>query len=119
MSGLADGREVARFRGMDTLSALTIHLEFGGDWERFSSPRRLFAWLGLTPSLDQSGQSSHSEITKTGSCYARRLLVEAAWHYARPPRIGVALATARPARPITSCRSPGAPSTAYTACITA
>ena len=80
------------FRGLDTLSALAIHLELGGDWQRFGSPRRLFAWLGLTPSLEQSGQSSvQGAITKTGSVYARRLLVEAAWHYARPPRIGVAL----------------------------
>jgi transposase len=80
------------FRGIDTLTALAVHLELGGDWQRFGSPRRLFAWLGLTPSLEQSGQSSRQgAITKTGSVYARRLLVEAAWHYARPPRIGVAL----------------------------
>jgi transposase len=82
------------FRGIDTLTALALHLELGGDWERFRSPRTLFAWLGLTPSLDQSGQSkTHGAITKTGSIYARRLLVEAAWHYARPPRIGIALTT--------------------------
>jgi transposase len=80
------------FRGIDTLSALALHLELGGDWERFASPRRLFAWLGLTPSLDQSGESSRQgQISKTGSVYARRLLVEAAWHYTRAPRIGVTL----------------------------
>ena len=80
------------FRGIDTLTALCLHLELGGDWERFHSPRRLFAWLGLVPSLEQSGESStQGAITKTGSTYARRLLVEAAWHYARQPRIGVAL----------------------------
>jgi transposase len=82
------------FRGIDTLSALALHLELGGDWQRFRSPRRLFAWLGLTPSLEQSGQSkTQGAITKTGSIYARRLLVEAAWHYGRPPRIGIALKT--------------------------
>jgi transposase len=80
------------FRGIDTLTALALHLELGGDWARFRSPRRLFAWLGLTPTLDQSGQSARQgAITKTGSVYARRLLVESAWHYARPPRIGVTL----------------------------
>lgn len=80
------------FRGIDTLTALALHLELGGDWERFRSPRRLFAWLGLTPTLDQSGQGSRQgAITKTGSVYARRLLVESAWHYAREPRIGVTL----------------------------
>lgn len=37
-------------------------------------------------------ESSHSgSITKTGSTLARRLLVEAAWHYSRAPRIGATL----------------------------
>lgn len=80
------------FRGVDTLTALALHLELGGDWQRFSSPRGLFAWLGLTPSLQQSGESrQQGSITKTGSVYARRLLVESAWHYARAPSIGVTL----------------------------
>lgn len=80
------------FRGVDTLTALALHLELGGDWGRFRSPRRLFSWLGLTPSLAQSGEShSQGSITKTGSGYARRLLVEAAWHYARRPAIGATL----------------------------
>ena len=82
------------FRGIDTLTALCLHLELGGDWQRFRSPRFLFAWLGLTPTLDQSGQSkTQGAITKTGSVYARRLLVESAWHYSREPRIGIALRT--------------------------
>jgi transposase len=80
------------FRGIDTLTALMLHLELGGDWQRFGSPRRLAAWLGLTPSLEQSGQSkTQGSITKTGAALARRLLVESAWHYARPPRIGATL----------------------------
>lgn len=80
------------FRGIDTLTALMIHLELSGDWERFRSPRRLAAWLGLTPSLHQSGQSmTQGAITKTGSAIARRLLVESSWHYARQPRIGATL----------------------------
>jgi transposase len=80
------------FRGVDTLTALALHLELGGDWQRFARPAQLAAWVGLTPSLHQSGQTTvQGAITKTGSVYARRLLVEAAWHYARPPRIGVTL----------------------------
>src|SRR5437870_3161430 len=79
------------FRGLDTLSALVPALEVG-DFARFRSPRQLVSWLGLVPSLSQSGESStQGAITKTGSRYARRLLVEAAWHYGRPPRIGVTL----------------------------
>ncbi len=87
------------FRGIDTLSAFCLHVEVG-DWQRFSRPAQLAAWLGLVPSLDQSGESSHSgSITKTGSKYARRLLVEAAWQYQRPPRIGVTLQNRQQGQP--------------------
>lgn len=88
------------FRGIDTLTALSLQLELGADWARFSSPRQLGGWLGLTPSLSQSGQSSTSGgITKTGSSLARRLLVESAWHYMRPPRIGVTLQNRQQGQP--------------------
>lgn len=80
------------FRGVDTLTALAIHLELGADWERFEKPTRVGSWLGLTPSRSQSGQSDRQgSITKTGSMLARRLLVESAWQYAREPRIGATL----------------------------
>jgi transposase len=79
------------FRGVETLSAFVLHLEVG-DFARFQRPGQLAAWLGLVPSLHQSGESeTRGSITKTGSGYARRILVEAAWHYLRPPRIGVTL----------------------------
>ena len=88
------------FRGIDTLTALALHLELGGDWGRFASPRRLGSWLGLTPSLEQSGESESSGgITKTGSGIARRLLVEAAWHYSRQPRIGATLGNRQAGQP--------------------
>jgi transposase len=81
------------FRGIDTLTALGLHLEVGCDWERFAGARQLAAWLGLTPSLHQSGGSAtQGQITKTGSRYARRLLVESAWHYRRQPYLGPTLA---------------------------
>src|SRR5438874_6462384 len=88
------------FRGLDTLTALALHLELGGDWQRFPSPRKLSSWLGLVPSLDQSGESrTQGSITKTGSSIARRLLVEAAWHYARQPAIGVTLQNRQAGQP--------------------
>jgi transposase len=80
------------FRGLDTLSALIIVLEVA-NFERFERAVQLGSWLGLVPSRQQSGESDrHGSITKTGSKYARRILVEAAWHYTRPPRIGRTLA---------------------------
>jgi hypothetical protein len=36
------------FRGIDTLTALSLHLELGGDWRRFERASALSAWLGLT-----------------------------------------------------------------------
>ena len=79
------------FRGIETLSALVLHLEVG-DFTRFQRPAQLAAWLGLVPSLHQSGESeTRGSITKTGSGFARPILVEAAWHYLREPRIGANL----------------------------
>lgn len=87
------------FRGIDTLSALLLALEIG-DFGRFQRPARLASWLGLVPSLDQSGESRRQgAITKTGSSYARRLLVEAAWQYLREPRIGVTLRNRQAGQP--------------------
>ena len=80
------------FRGIDTLSALILVLEIG-DFARFRRAVQLPSWLGLVPSRQQSGESdTHGPITKTGSRYARRILVEAAWHYSRRPRTGRVLA---------------------------
>jgi transposase len=88
------------FRGIDTLTALSIHLELGADWQRFETAPALSAWLGLTPSLNQSGESSRQgSITKTGSMLARRLLVESAWHYSRQPRLGATLANRQAGQP--------------------
>jgi transposase len=88
------------FRGIDTLTALALHLELAGDWQRFTRAPALGSWLGLTPSLEQSGASARSgSITKTGSTLARRLLVEAAWHYTRPPRIGATLRNRQAGQP--------------------
>ena len=50
------------------------------------------SYLGLVPSENSTGQTRRQgAITKTGSRHARRLLVEAAWHYRRPPRLGAKL----------------------------
>lgn len=87
------------FRGIDTLTAFVLALEIG-DFHRFQRPAQLSSWLGLVPSLDQSGESRRQgAITKTGSGYARRLLVEAAWHYLRQPRIGATVTNRQQGQP--------------------
>lgn len=87
------------FRGIDTLTAFALALEVG-DFPRFARPAKLAGWLGLVPSLEQSGESRRQgAITKTGSGYARRLLVEAAWHYLPRPSEGPAIAARRAGQP--------------------
>jgi hypothetical protein len=50
------------------------------------------SYVGLVPSEHSSGQTRRQgAITKSGSQHARRLLVEAAWHYRHPPRLGTRL----------------------------
>jgi transposase len=78
-------------RGIDTLSAVGLCAEIG-DFTRFERPGNLMSYLGLVPSENSSGQTRRQgAITKSGSRHARRLLVEAAWHYRRPPRKGTTL----------------------------
>jgi transposase len=77
---------LTRFRGVSTLTALGLIAEIG-DFSRFSHPRELASWLAITPSEYSSGDQQHrGHITKAGNTHARRLLVEAAWHYRLPPR---------------------------------
>jgi len=75
------------FRGIATLTALGLLAEIG-DFRRFGSPRELMSFLGLTASEYSSGERrQRGSTTKTGNRHARRLLVEAAWHYQHPPRL--------------------------------
>ena len=77
---------LTRFRGILTLTALGLIAEIG-DFARFGNPRELASWLGITPSEYSSGDQQHrGHITKAGNHHARRLLVEAAWHYRHAPR---------------------------------
>ena len=51
----------------------------GGDMDRFKKPRDVGPWLGLSPKQDQSGDvDKQCRVTKAGSPFMRRLLVESA-----------------------------------------
>ncbi len=76
------------FRGIDTLTAAGLCAEVG-DFARFRKPALLAGYLGITPTERTSDEKRRQgQITKAGSGHARRLLVEAAHHYARRPAIG-------------------------------
>src|SRR5882757_4678412 len=75
-------------RGLDLTSATTFLAEVG-DLSRFGTPRELMAYLGLVPSERSTGDTvKRGPITKTGNRRARRMLVECAWSYRHPPRVG-------------------------------
>jgi transposase len=77
-------------RGIDLVAATTILAEVG-DLGRFPSPRELMAWLGLVPSEASTGDRVRRfGITKAGNGRARKALIEAAWCYRYPARIGQA-----------------------------
>lgn len=78
-------------RGIDTLTAVGLVAEIG-DFHAFTHPKQLASFLGLVPSESSTGERRRQgSITKAGSRHARRLLIEAAWHYRRRPAISQTL----------------------------
>ena len=75
-------------RGVSLVVAVTFVAEIG-DLRRFENPRRLMAYLGLVPSERSTGDAvRRGGITKAGNGRVRHLLVESAWTYRHPPRVG-------------------------------
>lgn len=59
------------------------------DWSLAAMVPALMAYLGLVPSERSTGETvNRGPITKAGNGRARRVLVEAAWAYRHPPRVG-------------------------------
>jgi transposase len=72
-------RYLSALRGIDTIAAVSFLSEVG-DLGRFTNPRQLMGYLGLTPSEESSGGDiRRGGITKAGNGRARRTLIEAAW----------------------------------------
>jgi transposase len=72
--------------GVNAVVAVSL-LAAIGDVSRFSSPEKLVSYVGLNPSVRQSGDrpAIHGRITKQGRAHARAMLVEAAWAIAAGP----------------------------------
>ena len=87
------------FHGVQTLTAISIITEVF-DFGRFSSPRDLMSYLGLTPLESSSGdKQKKGPITKSGNKRVRRLLVEVSWHYRHPYHISKTLRQRRNNQP--------------------
>jgi transposase len=73
-------------RGYRLINAASLAAELG-DPRRFDSPRQLMGYLGLVPSEHTTGDRiRRGGLTKTGNGRARKVLIEAAWTYARPAK---------------------------------
>jgi transposase len=87
-SALADERvkRLMTIPGVDMVVALALVAAIG-DIKRFGRPEKLIGYLGLNPSVRQSGPGPayHGRITKQGRGHARGMLVEAGWAAARAP----------------------------------
>jgi transposase len=84
-------------RGFDTIGAATLVAEMGSA-TRFANARALMSYAGIVPSEYSSGKAQRrGAITKCGNAHLRRILIEAAWTYARTPRPGHVLRTRRQA----------------------
>jgi len=70
--------------GIDMVVALGMIAAIG-NVDRFARPQQLVSYLGLNPSVHQSGNGPvhRGRITKQGRGHARGMLVEAAWVAAR------------------------------------
>jgi transposase len=87
------------FRGIDTLIAMTLLAELY-DLRRFPHPRALMAFVGLVPREHSSGdRQSRGRLTRTGNTLVRRMLIQSAWQYNRPPSLNAALRQRRVGQP--------------------
>lgn len=78
-------------RGVQFTTAVTLVAELG-DLTRFTHPRQLMSYLGLTPSEYSSGSKrQQGGITKSGNIHARHALVESAWAYRHPAKVSAYL----------------------------
>jgi transposase len=73
--------DLQALRGIAQISAVTI-----------AAARELMGYCGVVPSENSSGKrTQRGSITKTGNAHLRRIVVEAAWSYQRPPAIWAGL----------------------------
>lgn len=79
---------VCCFRGLDVVSSMVVVTETI-DFRRFAEAGQYMSYWGLTCSEDSSGPiRRRGSITKCGSARARRVWVEAGWHYRHRPAVG-------------------------------
>ena len=90
---------VMGLKGFQMIAAMMIVSEVG-DFVRFTHPKQLMSYLGLTPGeYSSGGKSKRSGITKCGNSHARWILVEGSTHYSKEAKIGANLSKRQEALP--------------------
>lgn len=90
---------IMTLRGFRIIAAMTVVSEIG-DFVRFTHPRQLMSYLGLTPGEHTSGgKRKQGSITKCGNSHLRWMLVECATHYQAVPRVSSALSMRQEGQP--------------------
>jgi len=86
-------------RGFRLIASMMVVSEIG-DFVRFTHPKQLMSYLGLTPGeYTTGGKQKQGGITKCGNSHLRWLLVECATHYRPEPRISSALSIRQEGQP--------------------
>lgn len=108
-------RRLLTITGVNTTVAIVLQSAIGAI-ARFPNPHKLVGYFGLNPAGYQSGlaPARHGHMPKRGRCYARAMLVEAAWvprrRLARCAPSSCARVTAAASRSPLWLRSPSWPS---------
>ena len=90
---------IMTLRGFRIIAAMTVVSEIG-DFVRFTHPKQLMSYLGLTPGEYSSGSKrKQGSITKCGNSHLRWMLVECATHYQAQPRVSSALSMRQEGQP--------------------
>lgn len=78
---------IMALKGFQLVASLMLVSEIG-NFVRFTHPRQLMSYLGLTPGeYSSGGKRKQSGITKCGNSHARWILVECATHYRMEPKV--------------------------------
>jgi transposase len=90
---------IMALRGFKTVAAMMVVSEIG-DFVRFSHPKQLMSYIGLTPGeYSSGGKQKQGAITKCGNSHLRWLLVELAIHYRKGVSINPALSMRQEGQP--------------------
>jgi len=86
-----NAKALQSLKGISVLSSMILLTEII-DFKRFSTPKALMGFLGLTPSeYSSSGIKRYGGITKAGNSSCRRILAECVQHYKKKPIATAAL----------------------------